>query len=99
MNAERGHAILAGHGIEHKLALVYCEAPRTGGLTIGGANFKAKIRWQSLEIADLVAPHTGAMDVYAWGLLAGGLDGCFNYVETDKVDPQPCFGQRERLEN
>ena len=36
----------------------------------GGTNFDAKLRRQSLDPADLVAAHVGAMDVCAAGLKA-----------------------------
>ena len=46
-------------------ALAYYEVLRAGGFTTGGTNFDAKIRRQSLDPADLILSHVGAMDVCA----------------------------------
>ena len=51
-------------------ALAYYEILRAGGFTTGGTNFDAKIRRQSLDPADLILAHVGAMDVCAAGLKA-----------------------------
>jgi len=51
-------------------ALAYYEVLRAGGFTTGGTNFDAKIRRQSLDPADLVLAHVGAMDVCARALKA-----------------------------
>ncbi len=53
-----------------EVALAYYEILRAGGFTTGGTNFDAKLRRQSLDPADLVAAHVGAMDVCARGLKA-----------------------------
>jgi xylose isomerase len=53
-----------------EVALAYYEILRAGGFTTGGTNFDAKLRRQSIEPADLVAAHAGAMDVCARGLRA-----------------------------
>jgi len=53
-----------------EVALAYYEILRGGGFTTGGFNFDAKLRRQSLDPADLVAAHAGAMDVCARGLKA-----------------------------
>lgn len=53
-----------------EVALAYYEILRAGGYTTGGTNFDAKLRRQSLDPADLVAAHIGAMDVCARGLKA-----------------------------
>ncbi|MDT0682493.1 xylose isomerase [Roseicyclus sp. F158] len=53
-----------------EVALAYYEILKAGGFTTGGTNFDAKLRRQSLEPADLVAAHAGAMDVCARGLKA-----------------------------
>ena len=53
-----------------EMALAYYEVLRAGGFTTGGTNFDAKLRRQSLEPADLVAAHVGAMDCCAAGLKA-----------------------------
>jgi xylose isomerase len=113
-----------------EVALAYYEILKAGGFTSGGTNFDAKIRRQSLDPADLVAAHVGAMDVCArglkaaaamlddggleaarnnrysgWetpvaqGLLAGGLEDCYDHVLTNGVNPEPASGRQERLEN
>ncbi len=46
-------------------ALAYYEILRAGGFTTGGTNFDAKIRRQSLDPADLILAHAGAMDTCA----------------------------------
>ena len=51
-------------------ALAYYEILRAGGFTTGGTNFDAKIRRQSLDPADLILAHVGAMDVCARALKA-----------------------------
>ena len=43
---------------------------RAGGFATGGTNFDAKIRRQSLDPADLILSHVGAMDTCAAGLKA-----------------------------
>ncbi len=48
-----------------EVMLAYYEILRAGGFTTGGTNFDAKIRRQSLDPADLVLAHVGAMDVCA----------------------------------
>lgn len=53
-----------------EVALAYYEILKSGGFTTGGTNFDAKIRRQSLDPADLVAAHIGAMDICARGLKA-----------------------------
>ncbi len=53
-----------------EVALAYYEILKAGGFDTGGTNFDAKIRRQSLDPADLVAAHIGAMDVCARGLKA-----------------------------
>ena len=53
-----------------EVARAYYEILRAGGFTTGGTNFDAKLRRQSLDPADLIAAHVGAMDVCARGLLA-----------------------------
>ncbi|MEM8773814.1 MAG: xylose isomerase [Pseudomonadota bacterium] len=51
-----------------EVALAYYEILKAGGFTTGGTNFDAKLRRQSLDPADLVAAHVGAMDVCARGI-------------------------------
>lgn len=48
-----------------EMAPAYYEIIRAGGFTTGGTNFDAKLRRQSLDPADLVLAHAGAMDVCA----------------------------------
>jgi xylose isomerase len=48
--------------------LAFYEILRAGGYTTGGTNFDAKLRRQSLDPADLVAAHAGAMDTCARAL-------------------------------
>ena len=53
-----------------EVALAYYEILKAGGFTTGGTNFDAKLRRQSLDPADLVLAHAGAMDLCARGLTA-----------------------------
>ena len=53
-----------------EVALAYYEILKAGGFTTGGTNFDAKLRRQSLDAADLIAAHVGAMDVCARGMKA-----------------------------
>jgi xylose isomerase len=50
--------------------LAYYEVLKAGGFTQGGTNFDAHIRRQSLDPADLILSHVGAMDICARGLIA-----------------------------
>jgi len=50
--------------------MAYYEVLKAGGFTTGGTNFDAKVRRQSLDPADLVLGHVGAMDVCAKALKA-----------------------------
>jgi xylose isomerase len=51
-------------------ALAYYQILKGGGFTTGGTNFDAKLRRQSIDPADLLHAHVGAMDVCARGLKA-----------------------------
>ncbi len=113
-----------------EVALAYYEILKAGGFATGGTNFDAKLRRQSLDPADLVLAHVGAMDICARGLkaaaqmledgsleearkerykgwdtdtahahLAGGLEGCFDYIVENNVSPDARSGRQERLEN
>jgi len=110
-----------------EVMLAYYEILRAGGFTTGGTNFDAKLRRQSLDPADLVLAHVGAMDVCARALKAaaamledGALEAAraFRYarwdgrkllnadlesiadkVRAEEINPQPCSGRQERLEN
>jgi xylose isomerase len=53
-----------------EMARAFYEVLRAGGFTTGGTNFDAKIRRQSLDPADLILAHVGAMDVCARALKA-----------------------------
>jgi len=53
-----------------EVALTYYHILQAGGLGTGGTNFDAKLRRQSIDPADLIASHVGAMDVCARGLKA-----------------------------
>ncbi|MEM8654055.1 MAG: xylose isomerase [Pseudomonadota bacterium] len=53
-----------------EVALVYYHILKAGGLGLGGTNFDAKLRRQSLDAEDLIAAHVGAMDICARGLKA-----------------------------
>ncbi|MEM1065291.1 MAG: xylose isomerase [Pseudomonadota bacterium] len=53
-----------------EVALAYYEILKAGGFSTGGTNFDAKLRRQSLDPADLVLSHVGAMDVCARALKA-----------------------------
>ncbi len=53
-----------------EVALAYYEILRAGGFDTGGTNFDAKLRRQSLDPADMILAHVGAMDVCARGLKA-----------------------------
>ncbi|WP_413867944.1 xylose isomerase [Albidovulum sp.] len=53
-----------------EMARAYYEILRAGGFATGGTNFDAKIRRQSLDPADLILAHVGAMDVCARALKA-----------------------------
>jgi xylose isomerase len=78
---------------ETALALYYIL--QAGGFTTGGLNFDAKIRRQSLDPADLLYGHAGAMDVCARALTIAGRmieDGALDrhvkdrYAEWDNAD-------------
>ncbi len=53
-----------------EVALAYYHILKSGGFSTGGTNFDAKLRRQSLDAADLIAAHVGAMDICARGLKA-----------------------------
>ena len=53
-----------------EVALAYYHILRGGGFETGGTNFDAKLRRQSIDPADLLHAHVGAMDVCARGLKA-----------------------------
>ena len=53
-----------------EVALTYYHILKAGGLGSGGTNFDAKLRRQSIDPADLIEAHSGAMDICARGLKA-----------------------------
>ncbi|MEM9344044.1 MAG: xylose isomerase [Pseudomonadota bacterium] len=53
-----------------EVALAYYHILKGGGLGVGGTNFDAKLRRQSIDASDLIAGHAGGMDVCARGLKA-----------------------------
>ncbi|MBV2358680.1 xylose isomerase [Thalassococcus sp. CAU 1522] len=70
-----------------EVALAYYEILRAGGFTTGGTNFDAKLRRQSLDPADLILAHIGAMDVCAAGLKAAAAmieDGGLERMRADR---------------
>ncbi|WP_174292994.1 xylose isomerase [Sphingomonas bacterium] len=52
-----------------EMTLAMLEVLRAGGLTTGGFNFDAKVRRQSIDLADLFHAHVGAIEVVAHALL------------------------------
>jgi xylose isomerase len=48
-----------------EVALAYYEILKAGGFGTGGTNFDAKLRRQSIDPADLILAHVGAMDTCA----------------------------------
>ncbi len=70
-----------------EMALAYYEILKAGGFTTGGTNFDAKLRRQSLEPADLILAHVGAMDCCAAGLKAAAAmfeDGKLEAARADR---------------
>jgi len=113
-----------------EVALAYYEVLKAGGFTTGGTNFDAKLRRQSLDPIDLIAAHSGAMDICARGfkaaatmledgtlenmrndryanwetpaavaMLKGDLTSAAARVENESLNPEPCSGRQEILEN
>jgi xylose isomerase len=52
-----------------EMAMVLRHIVATGGFKTGGFNFDAKVRRQSIDLADLFHAHIGGMDVLARALL------------------------------
>ncbi len=85
-----------------EVALAYYEVLRGGGFTTGGTNFDAKLRRQSLDPADLVAAHAGAMDVCARGLKAAAAmlsDGALERPRTERYAGWSQKWAREMLDS
>jgi len=53
-----------------EVALAYYHILKHGGFSLGGTNFDAKLRRQSIDADDLLIGHIGAMDTCARGLKA-----------------------------
>ena len=80
-----------------EVALCYYHILKAGGLGLGGTNFDAKLRRQSLDAEDLIAAHVGGMDICARGLKAaaamiedGGLENALaeRYAGWDGAEAQ-----------
>lgn len=70
-----------------EVALAYYEVLKAGGFTTGGTNFDAKLRRQSLDPVDLIAAHSGAMDICARGFkaaIAMQEDGTLEAMRTER---------------
>ncbi|WP_172328166.1 xylose isomerase [Mangrovicoccus sp. HB161399] len=70
-----------------EVALAYYEVLKAGGLGTGGTNFDARVRRQSIDAADLVLGHVGAIDVCAKGLkIAAAMleDGRLEALRTER---------------
>jgi len=70
-----------------EVALAYYHILRGGGFETGGTNFDAKLRRQSIDPADLLHAHVGAMDVCARGLKAAAAmleDGALERALADR---------------
>ena len=84
-----------------EVALAYYHILKAGGLGLGGTNFDAKLRRQSLDATDLIAGHIGGMDICARGLKAavamledGGLEDALKdrYAGWTSADAQAMLG-------
>ncbi len=64
-----------------EMTLAYYEVLKAGGFTTGGTNFDAKVRRQSIDPADLILAHAGAMDCCAAGLKAAA-----RMLDDDKLE-------------
>jgi xylose isomerase len=83
-----------------EVALAYYEVLKAGGFTTGGTNFDAKIRRQSLDPADLVLAHVGAMDVCARGLKAAAAmleDGALEAARAERYSGWDSAGGKALL--
>jgi len=70
-----------------EVALAYYHILKAGGFTTGGTNFDAKLRRQSIDAADLLHGHIGAMDVCARALKAAAAiieDGTYDKFVEDR---------------
>ena len=72
-----------------EVALAYYHILKAGGLGLGGTNFDAKLRRQSLDATDLIAGHIGGMDICARGLKAAAAmiaDGGLETALTERYE-------------
>lgn len=70
-----------------EVALAYYHILKAGGFTTGGTNFDSKVRRQSIDPADLVYGHIGAMDVCARAFKAAAAlieDGTYDTFIADR---------------
>lgn len=70
-----------------EMTMAMLEVIRAGGLGLGGMNFDAKIRRQSIDLDDLVAAHVGAMDLCARAFLTAARiveDGRLDQMRADR---------------
>jgi xylose isomerase len=85
-----------------EVALAYYEILKMGGFTTGGTNFDSKLRRQSLDPADLIAGHAGAMDVCARGLKAAAAmleDGGLEAARAERYAGWDDTANKEMLES
>ncbi|WP_256124403.1 xylose isomerase [Endobacter medicaginis] len=91
----------------HDMTLAMIEVIRAGGLGMGGMNFDARIRRQSIDLDDLVAAHVGAMDLCARAFLIaaqivedGRLDAfrTARYAGWERPEAQAMLGAGASLE-
>lgn len=70
-----------------EVALAYYHILKAGGFKTGGTNFDSKLRRQSIDPADLLHGHIGAMDTCARGLKAAAAiieDGTYDAFLADR---------------
>ncbi len=84
-----------------EMARAYYEVLKAGGFTTGGTNFDAKIRRQSLDPADLILSHVGAMDVCARALKAAAAlleDGALEKARAERYAGWDSAGAKAMLD-
>jgi xylose isomerase len=84
-----------------EMARAYYEVLKAGGFATGGTNFDAKIRRQSLDPADLILSHVGAMDVCARALKAAAAllaDGGLEKARADRYAGWDGAGAKSMLD-
>ncbi len=85
-----------------EVMLAYYEILKAGGFTTGGTNFDAKLRRQSLDPADIILAHVGAMDLCARGLKAAAAmlaDGSLERLRDERYAGWDSEGARALLAN